>query len=78
MSYDEEKVDDVVLALLYLTSFEEHGITRAWRGQDWGVLDRLFEKEFISDPRSKAKSVILTDEGLEQSRALFLKHFGLP
>ena len=78
MSYDEEKVDDVVLALLYLTSFEEHGITRAWRGQDWGVLDRLFEKEFISAPRSKAKSVILTDEGLEQSRALFLKHFGLP
>ncbi len=78
MSYDEVKVDEVVLALLYLTSFEDHGITRAWRGQDWGVLDRLFEKGFISDPRSKARSVILTDDGLEQSRALFRKHFGLP
>jgi len=78
VSYDEEKVDEVVLALLYLTSFEEHRITRAWRGQDWGALDRLFEKGFISDPCSKAKSVILTDDGLEQSRALFQKHFGLP
>ena len=78
VSYDEEKVDEVVLALLYLTSFEEHGITRAWRGLDWGALDRLFEKGFIRDPRSKAKSVILTDGGIEQSRALFRKHFGLP
>jgi DNA-binding PadR family transcriptional regulator len=78
MDYDIEKLDEVVLALLHLTSFEEHGISRAWRSHDWGALDRLHEKGFISDARSKAKSVVLTDEGLEQSRALFQKHFGLP
>lgn len=78
MNYDEEKVDEVVLALLYLTTFEDHGMIRAWRGQDWGALDRLFEKGFIDDPRSKAKSVILTEAGEAQSQFLFRKHFGLP
>ena len=78
MNYDEERIDEVVLALLYLTSFEERGMTRAWKGQDWGALNRLFEKGFIGDPRSKAKSVILTEDGQEQSRVLFRKHFGLP
>jgi len=44
MKYDEEKVNEVVLALLYLTSFTQRGITRAWKGQDWDVLNRLHEK----------------------------------
>jgi len=78
MNYDEEKVAEVVLALLYLTTFEERRVPRAWKGHDWGALNRLHEKGFISDPRSKAKSVVLTDEGMEQSRILFNKHFGLP
>ncbi len=43
MTYDEEKVDEMVLALLYLTSFTEHNITRAWKGQDWDVLNRLHQ-----------------------------------
>jgi len=51
MEYSEEKVDEVVLALLYLTSFTQHGITRAWKGHDWDVMDRLFEKGLISDPK---------------------------
>jgi hypothetical protein len=50
MEYDEEKVDEVVLALLYLTSFTQHGITRAWKGQDWDVLNRLHEKGFDQQP----------------------------
>ena len=45
MEYDEEKVDEAVLALLYLTSFTQHGITRAWKGQDWDVLNRLHEEQ---------------------------------
>jgi hypothetical protein len=50
MEYDEEKVDEVVLALLYLTSFTQHGITRAWKGQDWDVLNRLHEKGSDQQP----------------------------
>lgn len=78
MDYDEDKVDDVVLALLYLTCFKHGPILRAWKGQDWEALNRLHEKGFIGDPRSKAKSVVLTDEGLERSRTLFNELFGLP
>jgi len=44
MEYNEERVDEVVLALLYLTSSTQHGVTRAWKGHDWDVLDRLCEK----------------------------------
>jgi len=41
------------------------------------VLDRLHEKGFIRDPKSKARSVVLTEEGLAKSESLFEKHFGL-
>ena len=74
--YDLEKVDEMVLALLYLTSFTEHGITRAWKGQDWDVLNRLHEKGLISDPKNKYKSVVLSDEGARRSEDLFWKYFG--
>ncbi len=30
--YDEDKVDEVVLALLHLNAFEHHGVVRAWKG----------------------------------------------
>ena len=38
---DEEKVDDMVLALLYLTTFEDKPRLRAWRGPNWNALDRF-------------------------------------
>lgn len=72
---DEAKIDEVVLALLYLTTHEQHGHLRAWKGHDWTVLDRLYDQGMIHDPKSKAKSVALTDEGARRSRELFLRHF---
>jgi len=41
------------------------------------VLDRLHERGYISDPKSKAKSVLLTDEGERRARELFEHHFGI-
>jgi hypothetical protein len=38
MDYDEDKVDEMVLALLYRTTFNEQGFVRAWKGHDWAVL----------------------------------------
>ena len=76
MEYDSDKVDDTVLALLCLTSFEDGPAVRAWKGQDWDVLNRLHEKAWILDPKSKAKSVVLTEEGVRRSRRLFLEMFG--
>ena len=76
MKYDQDKVDEVALALLFLTTHKDGPAMRAWKGLDWAVLDRLHEKGWISDPKSKAKSVIMTDEGAVLAERLFLKHFG--
>lgn len=75
MEINKEKVDEFTLALLYLTTFKDRSGLRAWKGHDWEVLNRLHESGYIDDPVSKAKSVILTDEGAEQSKRLFEKHF---
>jgi hypothetical protein len=76
MEYDKDKVDEMVLALLYLTMFEEGSGLRAWKGHDWDVLDRLHQKGYISDPRSKAKSVVVTEKGAKRSGELFENYFG--
>jgi hypothetical protein len=65
---DLDKIDDAVLALLWLTL---HDRARAWKGFDWDVMNRLYEKDLICDPRGKAKSVVLTENGLKRSRELF-------
>jgi hypothetical protein len=72
-NYDHNKVDEVVLALLQLTLHDSY---RAWKGFDWDTLDRLYEKDWIENPRSKAKSVVLTGEGLAKSARLFQQYFG--
>jgi Domain of unknown function (DUF6429) len=38
-------------------------------------MNRLHEKGFISNPVGKAKSVLLTERGLEESERLFRKLF---
>ena len=70
---DLNKVDEIVLALMQLTL---HDYYRAWKGFDWETLDRLYEKGWIQNPRSKAKSVVLTEEGLANSARLFQHYFG--
>jgi len=75
MDYDKDKIDEMVLALLYLTMFPEAGGTRAWKGHAWEALDRLHAKGYISDPKSKAKSVWMSDEGVQRARDLFERHF---
>src|SRR5215813_9401174 len=79
MDYDRDKVDEMVLALLYLTMTEEDADGgRAWKSHDWDTLDRLHAKGYIWDPRSKAKSVVLSPEGVKRARELFEQHFMQP
>lgn len=77
MDYDKDKIDEAVLALLYLTLHDEseHG-ARAWKGHDWDALSRLHEKGLISDPQSKAKSVALGPDGVRAAEQAFRKLFG--
>jgi hypothetical protein len=71
----KDKVDDKVLALLNLTLFEQGSALRAWKGHDWEALDLLHGKGCISDPKSKAKSVVMTEEGARRFRDLFERYF---
>jgi len=43
---------------------------------DWDTLDRLYEKGMIENPRSKAKSIVFTDEGARRAEELFAQLFG--
>ena len=72
MALNTDKIDDAALALLYLTLHDGY---RAWKGHDWSAMDRLHKKGIIANPVGKAKSVALTEEGLQRSRELFTKHF---
>lgn len=73
MDYDKDKVDDMVLALLYLGRHE--GGTRAWKGHDWNAMERLHQKGFISNPRTTNKAVFMTREGRARSEELFRQFF---
>ncbi len=67
MELDTDKIDDATLALLYLGL---HDVARAWKGFDWDAMNRLHERGYMTDPRSKAKSVVFTEEGLQRAKRL--------
>ncbi|MBZ5683384.1 MAG: DUF6429 family protein [Acidobacteriia bacterium] len=71
MEIGEEKVDELALGLLYLTTFKDKSGRRAWKSHSWDVLDRLHQSGYIADPATKAKSVLLTEEGARRSQHLF-------
>jgi hypothetical protein len=73
LELDHDKIDEAVLALLFLSLAGEG---RAWKGFDWDALDRLHKKGYIGNPASKAKSVLLTKEGLARAEHLAQILFG--
>jgi len=71
---ESELLEDLTLFLLYVHSWREKVVehfyvARSWKGYDFDVLDRLNEKGYIRGSH-KAKSVILTDEGLKRAEEL--------
>ncbi|SMO97591.1 DUF6429 family protein [Paracoccus laeviglucosivorans] len=72
MQLDHDKIDDAVMALLCLTL---HDRNRAWKGFDWTVLARLHRKGYITNPVNRAKSVQLTQAGMDRAEALFQTMF---
>jgi hypothetical protein len=72
MELDTDKIDDAVLALLMLGASGH----RAWKGFDWEALNRLHQRGFISDPRTRSQSLEFSDEGLARARRLLAELFG--
>jgi hypothetical protein len=69
---DMAKIDEAVLALLYLG---RHDGDRAWKSFDWDAMSRLHEKGYITNPISHAKSVVFTEEGVQASERAFRRLF---
>jgi hypothetical protein len=70
----EQRIDDAVLALLYL-NFYQCGVV--WKGFDWDAMNRLHEQGLISDPVRKAKSVGFSEEGEKRARKIFEQMFAV-
>jgi hypothetical protein len=68
MKLNTDRIDETVLALLYLGL---HDGRRVWKSFDWDAMARLHEKGYISDPVGKTKSVAMTEQGLLESQRLF-------
>ena len=72
MNYNQDKIDETVLATLLLTL---HDGNRAWKGHSFEVLDRLYEKGYIYNSKGKTKSISFTEEGLTKAQEIFDKLF---
>jgi hypothetical protein len=79
MKYDQDKVDEMTLALLYLVSTKlREGLgARAWKGFDGETINRLHAKGWIEEPKVKSMSLLITENGYKKSEQLFMEHFGL-
>jgi DNA-binding PadR family transcriptional regulator len=69
----QDKINKLTLLLLYLNSWEEKEYGelnhRAWKGHDFGTLDKLEEEGFITKTKT-AKSLYLTEDGIEEAKRL--------
>jgi hypothetical protein len=72
LKLNEERIDDTVLALLYLNLYH---CAVVWKAFDWDAMNRLHEKGLISDLVRKAKSVRFSEEGEKQARKIFERRF---
>lgn len=67
MDIDEEKLEQVVLALFQMNLCDDSG-RRASKSLPWSILDSLHKKDYISDSVTKNKSVCLSEQGLRCRR----------
>lgn len=61
MQYDDKLIEDAVLALLAIYSFDEG---TAWKGFDFEIMNRLHEHGFISNPVNKKKIRLVDGRGV--------------
>ncbi len=78
----EEVIDELTLALLYLTRFNDSEGSpfneMAWKNYDFDAIDRLDKEDLIIDPKRRRdgayKYAYLTEKGREKARKLLEKY----
>lgn len=73
----EDKIKELTLLLLYLTSWEEKDVKmrRSWKGYPFDIMNELMDEEKITGSY-RAKSVYLTESGVEEAEKLMKKYWG--
>ena len=75
----DKTIKELSLLLIYLTSWQEDvGLTkvqRSWKGYPFEVLDELNEEGYINKNK-RAKSIYLTEEGINKANDLMKKYIG--
>ncbi|WP_144460883.1 DUF6429 family protein [Siminovitchia fortis] len=73
----EEKIKELTLLLLYLTSWKENDLPadmrRSWKGYPFEVLNELADEDYIRGS-IKSKSVYLTESGIKEAKELMKKY----
>jgi hypothetical protein len=73
----EDKIKELTLLLLFLTSWEEKELfgemRRSWKGYPFEVLNDLTDEDLIRGS-TRSKSVYLTAAGIEEAKALAKKY----
>ena len=72
MNYDDNRIDEAVLALLATYCYDNGQV---WKGFDFDVMDRLYQRGLISQPHNKNKSVWMTPEGRELGQQIAARLF---
>jgi hypothetical protein len=73
--FDTEKIDEAVMAVVYLTAFKDRGTIRAWKTVAWDVMHRLHLKGFIEDSKAHTSSVRFTAAGVARAESAAAKLF---
>ncbi len=75
MDYDQDKVEEFVLALLGVFEFDRG---KVWKRYDFAVMDSLYSKGLNSNPKGRQESVFLSAEGFARAKELAAIYFGRP
>lgn len=75
----EEKIKELTLLLLYLTSWRENDLPgemrRSWKGYPFDTLNELTDKDLIRGG-IRSKSVYVTEAGIKAAEELIKKYLG--
>jgi len=75
----DKTIKALSLLLIYLTSWQEDinliKVQRSWKGYPFEVLDELNEEGYIEGSK-RAKSVYLTEKGINKANDLMKKYIG--
>ena len=73
----EEKIKELTLLLLYLTSWNESDLPgemrRSWKGYPFEALNELTDEDLIRGS-TRSKSVYLTEAGIKEAKDLVKKY----